>query len=114
MLRGNIRCLLKLAGTEYWPDMNGKILFLEARSGQNSQMTNYLSHLKQLGVFEQIHGLVFGTFSELEAYVGMPQMKDLIAEYIDEKLPFAMTREVGHGADSKAVRIGENLIVERK
>ena len=27
---GNIRCLLKLAGTEYWPDMNGKILLLES------------------------------------------------------------------------------------
>ena len=113
LVGGNIRCLLKLAGTEYWPDMSGKILFLEARSGQNSQMTNYLSHLKQLGVFDQIHGLVLGTFSELETCVGMPQMKDLIAGYIDEKLPFAMTREVGHGADSKAIRIGENLIIEK-
>lgn len=26
---GNIRCLLKLAGTEFWPDMEGKILLLE-------------------------------------------------------------------------------------
>lgn len=23
---GNIRCLLKLAGTQFWPDMNGKVL----------------------------------------------------------------------------------------
>jgi muramoyltetrapeptide carboxypeptidase LdcA involved in peptidoglycan recycling len=111
---GNIRCLLKLAGTEYWPDMKGKILFLEARSGQNSQMTNYLSHLKQLGVFDQIHGLVLGTFSELETCVGMPQMKDLIAEYIDENLPLAMTREVGHGADSKAIRIGEKMNLKKR
>ena len=25
---GNIRCLLKLAGTPYWPDMREKILLL--------------------------------------------------------------------------------------
>ncbi len=27
---GNIRCLLKLAGTPYWPDMREKILLLES------------------------------------------------------------------------------------
>ena len=35
-----------LAGTEYWPNMNNKILLLEARSGTIGQMTTYLSQLK--------------------------------------------------------------------
>ena len=43
LVGGNIRCLLKLAGTPYWPDMNGKILFLEARSGKLSQIETYFS-----------------------------------------------------------------------
>ena len=30
---GNIRCFLKLAGTEYMPDMENKILFLESLNG---------------------------------------------------------------------------------
>ncbi|SFC99440.1 LD-carboxypeptidase [Butyrivibrio sp. YAB3001] len=30
---GNIRCFTKLAGTKYWPDLNGKILLLEALGG---------------------------------------------------------------------------------
>ena len=104
---GNIRCLLKLAGTEYWPDMNGKILFLEARSGQISQVVTYFSQLKQLGVFEKIRGLLLGTFSELETCIGMPQVKDILCDYVDDDLPVAMTREVGHGADSKALEIGK-------
>lgn len=33
---GNIRCLLKLAGTPFWPDMQDKILFLESRGGGGS------------------------------------------------------------------------------
>ena len=104
---GNIRCLLKLAGTEYWPDMNGKILFLEARSGQISQVVTYFSQLKQLGVFEKIRGLLLGTFSELETCIGMPQVKDILCDYVEDDLPVAMTREVGHGADSKALEIGK-------
>ena len=35
---GNIRCLLKLAGTEYFPDVTGKILLLEAYGGEVPQM----------------------------------------------------------------------------
>ena len=45
---GNIRCLLKLAGTEYWPDMNGKILFLEAYGGEVSQIAALFTQLEQM------------------------------------------------------------------
>ena len=38
---GNIRCLLKLAGTEYFPDVTGKILLLEAYGGEVPQMVTY-------------------------------------------------------------------------
>ena len=33
---GNIRCLLKLAGTPYWPDMREKILLLESFGGKTA------------------------------------------------------------------------------
>ena len=42
LVGGNIRCLLKLAGTEYWPDMNDKVLLLEALSGTVAKMTTCL------------------------------------------------------------------------
>ena len=113
LVGGNIRCLLKLAGTEYWPDMTEKILFLEARSGQISQIITYFSQLKQLGVFEEINGLFLGTFSELETCVLMPQVKDILGDYIDETMPVAMTKEVGHGADSKALVIGERISMRK-
>ncbi len=109
LVGGNIRCLLKLAGTEYWPDMEGKILFLEARSGKISQIVTYFSQLKQMGIFEKISGLLLGTFSELETCIGMPQVSDILNDYVDENLPVAMTREVGHGSDSRALVIGEQI-----
>jgi len=64
---GNIRCLLKLAGTEYFPDIQGKILLLEARSGQVPQMVTYLNQLKQMGVFDKVSGILLGTFTEMDS-----------------------------------------------
>ena len=49
---GNIRCLLKLAGTPYWPDMREKILLLESFGGKLPQMVTYLSQVSQMGVFK--------------------------------------------------------------
>ncbi|MEE0687177.1 MAG: LD-carboxypeptidase, partial [Lachnospiraceae bacterium] len=42
---GNIRCFLKLAGTEYMPDLEGKILLLEGFSGDVAKMETYLCQL---------------------------------------------------------------------
>lgn len=123
---GNIRCLLKLAGTKYWPDMNHKILLLEAYGGTVPQMTTYLSQLAQIGVFEQIQGVLLGTFTKMEeqqrAYAAnfsyvrgneIPAMPELVRQYVRPELPIARTREIGHGTDAKAVIIGGRYRIER-
>lgn len=109
---GNIRCLLKLAGTEYWPDMQDKILLLESYSGNVARMATYLSQLKQMGVFEKISGILLGTFTEIEAAGYVPHMKELILDYISRELPVAYTKDVGHGTDSKAIIIGREFIMK--
>ena len=107
LVGGNIRCLLKLAGTEYWPDMSGKILLLEARSGKVPQMITFLSQLKQLGVFEKISGILLGTFTQMESENLSPTMEELVKEYAGDTLPIAKTYDIGHGKDAKAIMIGQ-------
>lgn len=109
---GNIRCLLKLAGTEYWPEMRGKILLLEARSGEVPQMVAFLSHLKQMKVFENVAGVLLGTFTAMEKEKCVPAITELIKQYAGTDLPIAKTGEIGHGADSKAIIIGKEMILE--
>ena len=106
---GNIRCFLKLAGTEYWPNMNNKILLLEARSGTIGQMTTYLSQLKQIGVFEKVNGIILGRFIEMENKCCIPTIIDLVKRYINRDLPLVKTSEVGHNIDSKAMIIGKMI-----
>ena len=106
---GNIRCLLKLAGTEYWPNMDGKILFLEAYGGEVSQIAALFTQLEQMGVFKQVEGIILGTFTAYEKSGATQSVFDLLSGHIPETLPVAKTTEIGHGTDSKAIVIGCNM-----
>ncbi len=106
---GNIRCLLKLSGTKYWPDMNGKILFLESLGGGSGQIATLLTQLEQMGVFDQVSGVLLGTFTNYEKSGLELTVYDLLKMHISDSVPVASTREIGHSHDSKAVAIGERL-----
>lgn len=106
---GNIRCLLKLAGTPYWPDPEGKILILEALGGKREQLITYLSQLKQMGVFGQVAGILLGTFTMMEKEEDAQAVCDLVKFFAGPDLPVAKTQEIGHGEDAKAVVIGRYL-----
>ena len=106
---GNIRCLLKLAGTPYWPNMEDKVLLLEAMGTNVAQATTYLCQLQQLGVFDQVRGIILGTFSKMEEEMSTPIIIDLVRQYINEDMPIVKTQEIGHGTDSKAIIIGKKI-----
>lgn len=107
---GNIRCFLKLAGTEYMPKFKDKILLLESFSGDVAKITTYLTHYKQLGVFKEIKGIILGNFTEMENNQYSPSIIELIKEIVNDKnMPIVKTSEIGHGSDSKCVIIGKNI-----
>ncbi|ADL34656.1 LD-carboxypeptidase [Butyrivibrio proteoclasticus B316] len=108
---GNIRCLTKLAGTKYWPDMSGKILLLESFGGGSGQIATLLTQLEQIGVFDKVTGVLLGTFTNYEKEDYELSVYDLLKMHISDTLPVACTEEIGHGHDSKAIVIGEKLIL---
>lgn len=103
---GNIRCLLNLAGTRYFPDLRGKILLLEARSGLQPQMIAFLSQMQQMGVFEQASGILLGMFTQLEREG--QRMEPLVQQFAGQ-LPIAKTDDIGHAADAAAIVIGTHM-----
>ena len=106
---GNTRCLLKLAGTEYWPDMEGKILLLEAYGGESGAIATALNQLELLGVFQQVAGVLLGTFTRYEQAGLRMSVFDLLKMHIPENLPVAQTLDIGHGTDAKAIFIGRHF-----
>lgn len=106
---GNIRCLLKLAGTEYWPNMEQKILLLESLRGNVGEMASFLCQLGQMGVFRQINGMLLGTFTEMEETQSQPDIQELVKRFAGKDIPIAKTKEIGHGADAKGIVIGRKI-----
>lgn len=106
---GNLRCFLKLAGTEYWPDMRGKILLLEAYGGETGAVATALNQLELIGVFEQIVGVLLGTFTKYEKAGLDMSVFDLLKMHVSKEMPVAVTAEIGHGEDSKAIVIGRHM-----
>ncbi|MDK6727693.1 MULTISPECIES: LD-carboxypeptidase [Aerococcus] len=109
VLGGNIRCFLKLAGTPYWPDLKGNILFLESFSGLEGRIRTYLAQLQQLAVFEEISGLILGSFTEFDSKIGRDYLLDIVKEYVNHELPLVSTESIGHQKDSLPLIIGQEL-----
>ncbi|WP_096516944.1 S66 family peptidase [Clostridium perfringens] len=108
---GNIRCLLKLAGTKYMPDFKDKILFLESFSGNSAKMVTYITQYKNLGVFNEVKGIILGEFIEMERDNLKPDIVEILKRVIGEiNIPILKTRDLGHGADAKCIPIGKYLI----
>lgn len=110
---GNIRCFLKLAGTRYFPDLENKILLLEALGGEVPQITTYLAWLKQMGAFEKVNGIILGTFTAMKKYGCIPDIVTLVKEYAHLETPIAVTKEIGHGDNAKAIFIGKEIEIRR-
>lgn len=110
---GNIRCLLKLSGTGFMPDFKGKILFLESYSGGAARMMSYLNQIKQLGVFNEISGLLLGTFTRMEEKQECPDIIELVTQVTaDWDFPIAKTEDVGHRNTSKCLIIGKAYTIK--
>ena len=106
MIGGNIRCFLKLAGTEYMPDLHNKILLLEALNTSVPQLITFLSQLKQLHAFDLVNGILLGTFTRMEKEQVQPDAVTLVREFAGPELPIAKTAYIGHDSDSKGAVIG--------
>ncbi len=107
---GNIRCLLKLSGTEFMPDFKNKIMFLEGLSGDVPKMVTYLTQYKLLGVFKKVKGLILGSFTEMERENYYPNIVEIVKEVIDDpSIPIIKTNEIGHGKESKCIIIGKEI-----
>ncbi len=103
---GNIRCFLKLAGTEYMPDLQDKILLLESYGGTVTQMETYLCQLKQIGAFQKVSGILLGTFTQMEAEGCVPSIESMVKQKVGHNIPIAITRDIGHGTNAKGIIIG--------
>lgn len=107
---GNIRCFLKLAGTEYIPDLAEKILVLESYGGLLPQVITLVTQLSQMRGFDKLNGIILGAFTKLDE---AGQRKMLLQEVlrISKDIPIAVTTDIGHDKMCKCVMIGDTISI---
>ena len=110
---GNIRCFLKLAGTQYFPDLENRILFLEGLGTTVESLITHLIQLKQMGVFDKISGLLLGTFTNIEKIYNKNDIYSIVKDFTAKDLPVAKTSEVGHDINSKMITIGGRINIKK-
>ncbi len=106
IIGGNVRCFLKLAGTPFFPSPKNKILFLESYGGTIPQISTYFAQLSQMNVFNEINGIILGTFTEFEKSHSDTSVYSLLKPYLSSSLPVVQTHQIGHSPFSLALTIG--------
>ena len=84
LIGGNLTVLTALAGSNYLPDFNGAILFLEDIDEAPYRIDRMMSTLKLMGALDKIAGFVFGDCNDCKPGRGYGSLTldDIFADYI--------------------------------
>lgn len=66
LIGGNLAVLASTIGTEYAPDFNGAILFLEETDEKPYRVDRFLSQLRLAGDLDRLAGVILGHFTDCE------------------------------------------------
>lgn len=114
VIGGNIRCTLKLAGTDYLPSFKDKILFLESNSGDITKIRTYITQYSLLNAFSSIKGVILGEFTELSVRNQYDELKNIMEEIcLENNLPLVTTQDLGHSINAKGIGIGKYINIKK-
>nr|NLD40433.1 LD-carboxypeptidase [Actinomycetales bacterium] len=114
LVGGNLRCTLKLAGTRWFPELDGAILAIESESNPAPLITTLLTQYRDLGAFERCAGLLIGQHNHLTAHYGPHAIEQILDSIVDTDIPVARTEQFGHRHDSRALLIGANYELDAR
>ena len=99
LLGGNLAVLSAMAGSAYWPDFDGAIIFLEDVNEYIYRVDRMLSTLRNAGAFERAAGIVIGAFTNCtpgENY-GVLTLDEVFDDYFKGlNVPVYSGASVGH------------------
>lgn len=109
LIGGNLSTFVKLLNTEYCPDFNNKILFLEeyAEASSLDEVDSKINILKQHKVFEKIKGLWIGYY---EKDTEIAKFEDVIKNNLEEyTFPILKCNDFGHNCENVVIPIGAKV-----
>jgi muramoyltetrapeptide carboxypeptidase len=116
LIGGHLGTLLTLAGTEYWPNMEGKLLFLEEDEGGNPrQLRRQFRQLDHIGVLDEIKGLLIGRIPEITGTNNDLWIGSLVEDILEGRdYPIVAEMDFGHTNPLATIPIGVNAEISTR
>ena len=109
---GNISVLYSLLGSDIFPDVEGKVLFLEDLDEYLYHIDRMMMAFQRAGIFDKIGGLIIGGLTKMHDNAipfGMTA-EEIISEKIkDKNIPTVFNFPAGHINDNRAIILGRSI-----
>lgn len=113
IIGGNLSVFVALIGTDYFPDLKGRILMFEEVAELPYKVDRLLNQLRLLKVFKQIKGIILGRFVDCIEHDTSKRtltLGEVMEDYMkDLKIPVLYTFPHGHIKDKVTVPFGINI-----
>ncbi len=127
LLGGNLTVLTAMIGSNYLPDFEGAILFLEDVGEDAYRVDRMLTQLKLSGILDKINGFVFGKCTNCDTGINSLSFKEVFDDHISKldipafygamishenrnvTIPIGIQAEID--ADKKTIRLLETGVV---
>lgn len=109
---GNISVLYSLLGSDIFPDVEGKVLFLEDLDEYLYHIDRMMMAFQRANIFDKISGLIIGGLTKMHDNAipfGMTA-EEIISEKIkDKNIPTVFNFPAGHINDNRAIILGRRI-----
>ena len=98
---GNLTVLNNLLGTEYMPDLEGKLLLLEDVGEKPYRIDAMLTQFRNTGLLDKCAGFILGDFTDCGGDPSKPTLtlQEIFAELLPQDKPILQSVHAGHGKD---------------
>ena len=107
LIGGNLSIIISLMGTEYEPDFEGRILFLEDAGEAPYRIDRMLTQLRLANKLRQVAGIAFGKFTETQDSGNTFSVEEVLRDRCaDLGVPVVSGLMIGHIEDQSVVPVG--------
>lgn len=98
ILGGNLTVLTAMIGSDYLPDWNDTILFVEEVGEEIYRIDRMLTQLKLAGVLDKVNGFIFGICTGCQAEPGPHfSLQEIVTQHVGHlDIPVYMGANIGH------------------
>lgn len=112
---GNLSVLYSMIGSNTFPDLDGKILFIEDVDEYIYHIDRMMRALKRAGKLEHLKGLIIGGLTQIHDNTDAfgQSVEEVIAEVVSEYgYPICFNFPAGHFDDNRAIVFGQKVSVK--